>query len=49
MIFISLVKFRQKPTKEIIAENLKNIEKESKEGIKFLECTGRLEDTMQLL
>ena len=36
MIFISLIKFRQKPTKEMIAENLKLIEKEKKEGVKYL-------------
>ena len=35
MIFINLVKFRQKPTKETIAENLKLIEKEKKEGTKY--------------
>jgi len=36
MIFISLFKFRQKPTKKGIAENLKLIEQESKEGVKYL-------------
>ncbi len=36
MIFISLIKWRQKPTKEMIAENKKLIEKVKKEGVKFL-------------
>jgi uncharacterized protein with GYD domain len=36
MIFISLCKFRQKPTKETVAEHLKLGEKEKKEGIKYL-------------
>ena len=36
MIFISLVKFRQKPTKEIIAESLKLMEEQKKEGVKYL-------------
>jgi uncharacterized protein with GYD domain len=36
MIFISLIKFRQKQTKEIIAESVKFWEKEKKEGIKLL-------------
>ena len=36
MIFISLFKFRQKPTKENIAESSKLFEIEKKEGIKYL-------------
>jgi uncharacterized protein with GYD domain len=36
MIFISLIKFRQKLTKEMIDENKKLIEKGKKEGVKFL-------------
>ena len=36
MIFISLVKLRHKPTKEIMAESIKLVEKEKKEGIKYL-------------
>jgi uncharacterized protein with GYD domain len=36
MYFIVLVKFKKKPTKELIAENLKRIESEAKEGIKYL-------------
>lgn len=36
MLFISLIKMKQKPTKEIIAEHLKLVEKEEKEGIKYL-------------
>jgi uncharacterized protein with GYD domain len=36
MIFISLIKFRQKITKELTAEHLKLVEKEKKEGIKYL-------------
>jgi uncharacterized protein with GYD domain len=36
MLFIMLCKFRQKATKESIDENLKLMEKESKEGVKFL-------------
>jgi len=36
MIFISLVKFKEKASKERIAENLKLMEKEKKEGIKNL-------------
>ncbi len=36
MKFIMLVKFRRKPTKELIAQNLKWIEQESaKEGVKM--------------
>jgi uncharacterized protein with GYD domain len=34
MLFISLVKFKKKPTKEIIADNLKLMKKEEKEGVK---------------
>ena len=34
MYFVNLVKFRKKPTKEMIAENLKLLEKEEKEGVK---------------
>jgi uncharacterized protein with GYD domain len=30
------MKFRQKPTKELIAENAKLFEKDKKEGVKFL-------------
>ena len=36
MIFINLIKYRQKPTKETIAESIKLVEKERKEGIKYL-------------
>jgi uncharacterized protein with GYD domain len=36
MYFILLVKFKKKPTKEMIADNLKRMESETKEGIKFL-------------
>jgi uncharacterized protein with GYD domain len=36
VIFVSLVKFRTKPTKETIAENLKLIEAEKKEGLRYL-------------
>jgi uncharacterized protein with GYD domain len=36
MIFISLTKSRQKPTKELLAESQKLFEKEKKEGIKYL-------------
>jgi len=36
MIFISLIKFREKAVKERIAENLKLLEKEKTEGIKVL-------------
>ncbi len=35
MYFISLLKFRKKPTKEMIAANLKTLELDEKEGIKF--------------
>ena len=34
MFFVELVKFKKKPTKELIAENLKMQEKEEKEGVK---------------
>jgi len=34
MYFIALLKFRKKPTKEIIAENMKTMEMDAKEGIK---------------
>lgn len=34
MYFIGLVKFNRKQTKEVVAENLKRIEAEMKEGIK---------------
>ncbi len=38
MKFIMLVKFRRKPTKESIAQNLKWIEQESaKEGVKMID------------
>jgi len=36
MLFIILAKFRQKPTKELLAESQKLFEKEKKEGIKYL-------------
>jgi uncharacterized protein with GYD domain len=36
MIFISLFKFKQKLTKEIMAENLKLMEEQKKEGVKYL-------------
>ncbi len=35
MYFISLLKFRKKPTKEMIAANMKTMELDEKEGIKF--------------
>ncbi|NYT21942.1 MAG: GYD domain-containing protein [Methanomicrobiales archaeon] len=35
MYFISLLKFRKKPTKEMIAANMKSMELDEKEGIKF--------------
>jgi uncharacterized protein with GYD domain len=35
MHFIALVKFKKKPTKENIAESLKRLETEGKEGIKY--------------
>jgi uncharacterized protein with GYD domain len=34
MYFVALVKFRKKPTKEVIAQNLKLLEMGAKEGIK---------------
>jgi uncharacterized protein with GYD domain len=36
MLFVSLVKFKKKPTRESISENLKLMEKEEKEGLKNL-------------
>jgi len=36
MYFITLLKFKKKPTKDSIAENLKNIEMEQKDGVKLL-------------
>lgn len=36
MIFISLNKFKQKPTKKMIAESSKRLDKAVKEGAKFL-------------
>ena len=36
MIFVTLVRFKVKPTKETIAENLRMTENEVKEGIKDL-------------
>ena len=36
MKFVTLVKFRAKPTKETVAENLKLMEREAKEGVKNL-------------
>ena len=35
MYFISLLKFRKKPTKEIIAANIKAMKEEEKDGVKF--------------
>ncbi len=35
MYFIALVKFKEKQTKEVVARNLKLIETETKEGIKW--------------
>jgi uncharacterized protein with GYD domain len=35
MLFILLVKFKNKPTKKTIADNLKKIESEVKEGVKY--------------
>lgn len=34
MFFVGLVKFKKKPTQEMIAENLKLQQKEEKEGVK---------------
>ena len=36
MYFISLVKFKKKPSKAFVAENQKRLEADTKEGIKFL-------------
>ena len=36
MLFVGLVKFKKKPTKANIAENLKMIAADEKEGVKFL-------------
>ena len=36
MLFVALVKFKQKQTKAIVAENLKRIEADTKEGVKWL-------------
>ena len=36
MLFVALVKFKQKQTKAIVAENLKRIEADAKEGTKWL-------------
>jgi uncharacterized protein with GYD domain len=37
MKFVTLIKFKKKPTKEIIAQNLKFIERETKEeGVKVI-------------
>jgi len=36
MLFIALLKFKKKPSKEIIAENVKMIESDAKDGVKFL-------------
>jgi len=36
MIFITLVRFRKKPTKEFLAESNKLVQKAATEGIKFL-------------
>ncbi len=35
MYFVALVKFKEKQTKEVVARNLKRIETETKEGIKY--------------
>ena len=35
MYFISLLKFRKKPTREMIAANMKTMELDEKEGIKY--------------
>jgi uncharacterized protein with GYD domain len=35
MYFISLLKFRKKPTKELIAANIKTMGLDEKEGVKF--------------
>lgn len=35
MYFIALVKFKEKQTREVVARNLKRIETETKEGIKY--------------
>jgi len=36
MRFVSLIKFKKKPTKEIIAHNLRSIEEEAKVGVKII-------------
>jgi uncharacterized protein with GYD domain len=36
MHFIALVKFRKKQTKAVVAENLKKVEEDTKEGVKWL-------------
>ena len=41
MRFISLVKFKKKP-KDVVSENVKMIEEESKKGIKFLRINWTL-------
>jgi uncharacterized protein with GYD domain len=35
MYFVSLVKFKEKQTKKVVAENLARIEADTKEGAKF--------------
>jgi uncharacterized protein with GYD domain len=41
MRFVSLVKFKKKP-KDVVSENVKMIEEESKKGIKFLSINWTL-------
>jgi len=36
MYFIGLVKFKQKPTKAVVVENLKRRATEAKDGVKYL-------------
>lgn len=36
MLFVGLIKFKQKLTKAIVAENMKKIEEDAKEGTKWL-------------
>jgi hypothetical protein len=46
-IFIRLVKFKEKPTKEMIEDNSKRIEQEVKEGITIFSAFGRSGDMTQ--
>jgi hypothetical protein len=48
MYFFILVKFKKKPTKEMIEDNLKRTESEAKEGITTYSAFGRSEDMKQI-